>query len=72
MRARLAIIVLIVITIALTGCAGSSDTNADYTQITQEEFNEGHILGAICIPEIRSSYSTAPIPGITPCWDMWI
>lgn len=69
MRARITIILLIVMTVVLTGCAGSSD--AHYTQITQEEaqemmqledmhiiidvrtqeeFNSGHIPGAICIP----------------------
>ena len=69
MRARITIILLIVIMAALTGCAGSS--GADYTQITQEEaqemmqledmhriidvrtheeYNDGHIPGAICIP----------------------
>ena len=71
MKARIVLILLIVMTIALTGCAGSSDTDSGYTQITQEEaqemmqledmhkiidvrtqeeFNSGHIPGAICIP----------------------
>ena len=68
-RTKVAIIFLIVMMAALTGCAGSS--GAGYTQIsqgkaqemmqledmhiiidvrTQEEFDSGHILGAICIP----------------------
>jgi len=71
MKARIVLIFLIVMMIALTGCAGSSDTDSGYTQITQEEaqemmqledmhkiidvrtqeeFNSGHIPGAICIP----------------------
>ena len=71
MKARIAIIFLIIVLMALTGCAGSSDAVSGYTQITQEEaqemmqlddmhviidvrtqeeFNSGHIPGAICIP----------------------
>ena len=71
MKARIVLIFLIVMMIALTGCAGSSNIDSGYTQITQEEaqemmqledmhkiidvrtqeeFNSGHIPGAICIP----------------------
>jgi len=36
----------------------------------QEEYDSGHIPGAICIPAIRSSFFTDPIPGLIPDWVM--